>query len=73
VQEVINYDRAHCIELEVALRSGESYGRVISNYLDTDHDNGFTLGRIDLPWHDGRTGLILGQVQFADTAARPGG
>ena len=61
------------VELEVALRTSETNGCIITEHLGRDHGHGLALGRVDLTGHDGRTGLILGNNQLANAVARAGG
>jgi hypothetical protein len=45
---------------------------VVTHNLGADHSQGLALGRVDLSRHDGGTGLVLGEDEFAQTAARAG-
>jgi len=73
VEEVVDHDRAHRVELEIALAAGESHGVVFTDHLDADHHHCFALGRIDLARHDRGAGLVLRQQELAEAAARAGG
>jgi len=44
VQEVVDHDRAHRVEFEVALGPGERDGGVVAEDLDADHHHGFRIG-----------------------------
>src|SRR5258707_3314980 len=59
VEEVVDHDRAHRVELEIALAARESHGVVFTDHLDADHHHCFALGRIDLARHDRGAGLVL--------------
>jgi len=72
VQEVEDDDRLEDVELEVALRPGDRDRRVVAHHLDGDHRERLGLGRIDLARHDRGAGLVLGERELAETAARPG-
>ena len=72
-QNVPRHNGLENVELEVALRAGETNGCVVAEDLGGDHGHGLALGRVDLAGHDGRTGFILGNDQFANAVARAGG
>ena len=73
VQEIVDDDGFEHIELEVTLRGGDADGGVVAHDLDGDHGEGFGLGGVHLAGHDGRTGLIFWDDEFAKSAAGTGG
>src|SRR5260370_14944732 len=46
VQEIVDDDRAHRVELEIALAAGKSDRIVLADHLDADHDHGLLLARV---------------------------
>jgi len=72
LQEVVGHDRVEDVQLEMARGAGEGQGGVVAEDLGADHGQGLALGRVDLAWHDGRAGLVLGQGQLAQARARAG-
>ena len=73
MQEVVDDHGLEDVEFEVALGPGEADGGVVSHDLAADHGHGFALGGIDLARHDGRTGFVFRDGQFAKAASRPAG
>src|ERR1051325_3615337 len=71
VEQVMNHDGVEDVQLEVALRAREAYGRVVAEDLYGDHRHRLALRRIDLAGHDGRARLVLRQNQFPEARARP--
>ena len=61
MQQVVNHDGVKDIQFEIALRACESNRCVIAEDLHGDHRHRFTLRRVDLARHNGRTGFILRQ------------
>src|SRR5271168_1681939 len=60
------------VELEIALRAGETDGGVVAHHLDGDHGDGFGLRGIYFAGHDAGAGLVFGKLKFAEAAARAG-
>jgi hypothetical protein len=54
----------------VRMRSGVAFARRVP-HLRTDHRQRLALRRVDLAWHDGRAGLVLGQRELAEARSRP--
>src|SRR5579863_3773839 len=73
VEEVVNDHRLEDIQLEVAGRAADIDGHVIPEYLSGDHREGFALRWVHLPGHDGRSGLVIRDMDFTDAAAWAGG
>jgi len=73
VEIVENDDGLENVELEIALGAGEAYGGVIAHDLNGDHGEGFGLRGIYFAGHDGGAGLVFGESEFAEAAARAGG
>ena len=69
---VENHDGLEDVELEIALRAGETDGGVVAHHLHGDHGDGFALRGIYFARHDGRAGLVFGKSEFAEAAARAG-
>lgn len=72
VQQVADHDGLEDVELEVALRAGKGSGGVVAKDLCADHGQGLALCGVDLAGHNGGAGLILWQLQLAETAAWAG-
>ena len=64
MQDVVDDDRSHGVQLEVALGAGGGDDRVLAHDLKAHHDHGFLLGRVDLAGHDRRAGLVGGQSEL---------
>ena len=73
VEKVEDHHRFEDVELEIALRAGEADGGVVAHHLGGDHGDGFALRGIYFAGHDGGAGLVFGEGQFAEAAARAGG
>jgi hypothetical protein len=71
MQEIVDDDRTHRVELEIALRPCEGNRRIVAKHLNRNHHHSLALGRIDLPRHNRRPWLIGGQLQLSEGAARP--
>lgn len=41
---------------------------LVTDNLGADHSNGLTLGWVNLAWHNGGTGLVLGKRELSKTA-----
>ena len=61
----VRHDRSVHVEFEVALASSNRHRGLIAEDLHTDLRQRFDLGGIHFARHDGRTGFVLGQRQFA--------
>src|ERR1700758_971236 len=61
------------IQLEVTLRTRKCHGVGVAKHLDRRHRKCLTLGGIDLPRHDGRAGLVFGNLDFSEAPARTTG
>src|SRR5882724_1828228 len=72
MEEVVDHYRFEYVELEMAGSTTDIDGHVVAHHLRGDHRKRFALRGIDLAGHDGRTGLIVGNKKFADTAAGAG-
>ena len=57
--------------LELAVRTGHADNSLVANDLRSDHGHSLALGRVDLARHDTASGLILGQLELAQTTAGP--
>jgi len=73
VEIIENHYGLENVELEVALRAGETDGSVVAHDLHGDHGEGFGLRGIYLARHDGRAGFVFRKSEFAEAAARAGG
>jgi hypothetical protein len=56
-------------DLELSIRSSDGDGGVVTHDLSGDHGEGLALSRVDLSGHDGRSGLVLGEGELAETAS----
>ena len=72
MQVVENHYGLEDVKLKIALRAGKADGGVVAHHLHSDHGQGFALRGIHLAGHDGGAGLVFGERQFAEAAARPG-
>ena len=72
LQEVIRGDGHEHVQFEVALRGGHSHRHVVAHHLHGDHRHRLALRGVDLAGHDGRTGLVLRDMDLAQTVARAG-
>ena len=70
--EVVSCDRHEYVQLEVALRRCHADRDVVAHDLNGYHRDRFALGRVDFAGHDRRAGLVLGDVDLTETAARTG-
>jgi hypothetical protein len=70
VKEVADHDGLEDVELEVTLRTSEGDSGLVTKDLAAEHGQRLTLGGVDLAGHDGRTGLVLGELELTKTAAR---
>ena len=70
LQEVVNQHRHEYVQFKVALRRGEADRGVVAHHLHRNHGHGFALGGVDLAGHDRGAGLVLGNVNLAQTVAR---
>src|SRR6201993_4517684 len=61
MEEIVDDDRAHRVELEIPLAAGKGDGVVLADHLDADHDHRLLLGRIDLARHDRGARLVFWQ------------
>ena len=68
-QHIVKDHRFVHVQLKVTLRACERDSVVISEDLDGDHGQGLTLRRIDFSRHDGGSGFVLVDAQFADARA----
>ena len=53
----------------MAIAAANTNGNIITHYLCSNHGQCFALGRVYLARHDGTSGLVLRQPQFAQTGA----
>src|SRR6266853_254641 len=58
------------IQLEVTLRTRKGNGVVVAKNLYRHHRECLALSRIDLSRHDGRAGLVFGNLELAYSSAR---
>ena len=72
VEIVEDDDGLENVELEIALRAGETDGGVVAHHLDGDHGERFGLRGIHFAGHDAGAGLVFGKNEFAEAAARAG-
>ena len=70
VQQVADHDGLEDVEFELAVHTTDGSGNVVTHNLRANHGEGFALGRVHLPRHDRGAGLILGEEQLIQTAAR---
>ena len=70
VQVVVDQDRAEGVQLEVAFGAAHGHRHVGGDDLDGDHQHRLGLGRVDLAWHDRRSGLVGGEDQLVDPGPR---
>jgi hypothetical protein len=73
VEHVVDDERLEHVELEVAAGGADADGDVVAEDLAADHRHGLALGRVDLAGHDRAAGLVLGDAELAEAAARAGG
>ena len=73
MQIIENHHGLENVELKISLGAGEADGGVVAHHLGGDHGEGFALSGIYFAGHDGGAGLIFGESQFAEAAARAGG
>ena len=69
-QHVVDQHGLVDVELEVALAGGEGHGGVVAVHLHRHLGQRLALGGVHLARHDGAAGLVGGQLQFAQPAAR---
>lgn len=67
-----HHDRFVDVELEIALRAGESNRGVETENRDAHLGEGLRLGRIHLAGHNRGTRLVIGDRDFADAGAGAG-
>lgn len=72
VEEVLDHDRLEDVQLKVTLGTSKGGGSLVAEDLAAEHGQTLALSGVDLARHDGRTGLILGEVQLTKTTARTG-
>lgn len=72
MEQVADHDGLEDVELEVALGAGEGGSGVVAEDLCADHGQGLALRGVDLAGHDGGAGLVLRQLELAETATRAG-
>lgn len=72
VEQVADQDGLEDVQLELAVHATDGSGDVVTHDLSADHGKGLALGGVNLAGHDRRTGLVLGEVQLAETAAGAG-
>lgn len=70
VEEVADHDRLEHIQFELTVHAGDGGSNVVAHDLSANHGQGFTLGRVDLSRHDGRTRLVLREAELSKTATR---
>ena len=73
LQEVVDNDGHEDVELEIALRGGKADGSIVAHDLYGDHCDGLALGRVDFARHDRAAGLVRGDGDLAESAARSRG
>ena len=71
VGDVEDHQRLVNVHFEIAARAAETHRDVIGHDLHSDHGEGFTLGGVDLAWHDRRARLVFRDRQFGKSGARP--
>ena len=72
MQEVVDHYGFEHIQLKVSVGTADIDGHIISHHLGSNHGKRFTLGGVYLAGHDGRSGFVIGNKEFADTAAGTG-
>src|SRR5665213_1272548 len=70
MQEVVDDDRTHGVELEVALAACESDGVVLADDLDADHYDRLALRWVHFAGHDRRSWFVRRENELAQTTAR---
>ena len=69
---IVDDQRLVDIELEVSRCRADAERDIVTHDLAAHHGKGFALSRVHLARHDGATGLVFRQAQFAYPAARTG-
>lgn len=72
LQQVLDQDGLEDVQFELTVRTSDGDSGVVTHNLSGDHGQGFTLGRVDLSGHDGRSRLVFGQREFSQTASGTG-
>jgi hypothetical protein len=72
VKQVGDHHGLEDVKLELAVHATDGGSDVITHNLGADHGEGLALGGVDLSGHNRRAGLVLGQAQLAQAAARAG-
>lgn len=72
VQQAVDQERLEDVEFELAVHATDSSGNVVTHHLRADHGQGLALGRVHLPGHDRRAGLVLREDQLSQTATGTG-
>ena len=62
LEHVQDHHRFKHVQLEIAVRSRESYGGVVTNDLSAHHFGCLYLRRVHLTRHDRRPGLVRGDA-----------
>jgi hypothetical protein len=70
MEKVVNDNRPHGVQFQIALRTGERYRRVVADHLNADHHDGLALGGVDFAGHDRRARFVGGKNEFAQSASR---
>ncbi|CAM2158157.1 conserved hypothetical protein [Paraburkholderia tropica] len=70
LQYVVRDHRAEHVQFEVAARAADVHGHVVAEHLAAEHRQRFGLRGVHLARHDRAARLVLGNRQFAETAAR---
>ena len=73
LEKVAPDHRQHDVELEIACGASEDDRGVVADDLSHNLANGLGDHRVDLPRHDRRARLEVGQVDLAEPAARSRG
>jgi hypothetical protein len=70
VEEVADHNRLEHIEFELTVHARDGGSNVVAHDLSANHGQRFTLGRVNLSRHDGRTRLVLRETELSETATR---
>lgn len=72
LQQVLDQDGLEDVQFELTVRTSDGDGGVVAHNLGGDHGQSFTLGRVDLSRHNGRSRFVFGQREFSQTASGTG-
>ena len=73
MHDVENHQRLVNVHLEITARAAKTHRDVVGHDLRSNHRECFTLGRINLAWHDGGARLVFRDHQLGEARARAAG